>query len=85
MWPGNNNNEGDCKGIRVKYVCGGLAAGFLYPICIIIFGLSVDELQHDDVIVVPVEGFSVNIHMDPRNIEVEYLCFVGTNSLKIYL
>ena len=42
MWSNNESNEGVCKGIPVKYACGGSAAVFIYPICIIVSGLSKD-------------------------------------------
>ena len=63
----------------MKYACGGSAAGFLYPICIIVSGLSKNELQKYEFVVVPIEGLSINVHIDPRNIEVGYMCLVGTN------
>ena len=44
MWSRNEATAGCCKGICVKYACGGLVAGFIYPIFIMVSGLSKDEL-----------------------------------------
>ena len=79
MWSNNDTTEGVCKGIRIKYACGGSAAGFIYPICIIVSGLSKEELPKDDFTVVPIEGLSINGHIDPRNKEVGYMCLIGSN------
>ena len=70
IWSNNDTTEGVCKGIRVKYACGGSAAGFLYPICIMVSGFSKDELTNDQFVVVPIIGLSINGHIDPRNNEV---------------
>ena len=62
------------KGIRIKYTCGGSAAEFLYPICIIVSGLSKDELLNDQFFIVLIIGLSINGHIGPINKEVEYMC-----------
>ena len=74
MWTGGEYNKGVCKGIRVKYECGGSAAGFLYPICITVSRLSKDELQKDEVVVFPIEWQYINGHIDPRNRDTGYMC-----------
>ena len=38
-----------------------------------------DELQKDEFLVVPVEGLSINGHIDPRNKELGYMCLIGSN------
>ena len=52
IWSNNDTTAGICKGIMVKYVCGGSATGFVYPICIIVSGLSKYELPNDKSVVV---------------------------------
>ena len=79
MWSNTDSIDGICKGIRVKYACGGSAAGFLYPICIIISGLSKDEMPKEEFVVIPIEGLSINGHVDPRNKEVGYTCLIGSH------
>ena len=79
IWSNNDTTEGVCKGIRTKYACGGSAAGFLYPICIMISGLSKEELPNDQCVVVPIIGLSINGHIDPRNNEEGYMCLIGAN------
>lgn len=75
MRSNNDNNEGVCEGIRVKYACGRSAVGFIYSIYIIASGLSKDELPIDEFFVILIEGLSTNGHIDPRNKEVGYMCF----------
>ena len=76
-WSTNVTTEGVWKEIRIKYACGGSAAGVLYPICIIVSGLSKDELPNDEFAVVPIKGLSINGHIDHRNKEVGYMCLIG--------
>ena len=52
---------------------------FLYPICIVISGLSTDELKKVEFVVIPIEGLSINGHIDPRNREVGYMCLIGSH------
>lgn len=70
----NDNDKGVYKGLRVKYSCGGFAAGLIYPIYIIVSGLSKDELPKEEFGVIHNEGSSINGHIDPRNKEVGYMC-----------
>ena len=79
MWISDKAQDNVCKGIRVKFACGGSAAGFLYPICILVSNLNQQELPSDDFIVVPIPGLAVNGHIDPRCEEVGYLCLMGQN------
>lgn len=63
-----NDNEGVWKGICVKYACNRSAAGLLYPVCIIVSGLSKYELQ--------IKGLLINCHIGPSNNEVGYMCLI---------
>ena len=56
IWINGDSSEEPCSGIRVKYACGGSAAGFIYPICILISGLSDSEMPNEDFVVATVEG-----------------------------
>ena len=76
IWINGDSSEEPCSGIRIKYACGGSAAGFIYPICILVSGLSDTEMPGEDFIVVPVEGLGINGRIDPRNKEVGYVCFM---------
>ena len=67
IWSNNYSTKGLCKGIRVRYICGGSAAGFIYPICVIISSLSKDEIQQKEFVVIPIEGFSINGYIDLKN------------------
>ena len=58
---------------------GGSAGGFIYPVVIVLSGLSKDELPNNDFLVVQIEGLSVNGHIDPMNKEVGYIYFLGSN------
>ena len=79
IWKNDPDGDKTCKGIRVKFACGGSAGGFIYPICIAVSGLSTTELPGDQWVVVPIKGLSINGHIDPRNQELGYLCLIGTN------
>ena len=79
IWRNADTEDRTCKGIRVKFACGGSAGGFVYPVVIVLSGLSKDELPNDDFLVVPIEGLSVNGHIDPRNKEVGYMCCLCSN------
>ena len=79
MWTPDESRDTVCKGIRIKFACGGSAGGFVYPICILVSNLSKDELPSNDFKVVPIKGLTINGHMDPRSNEVGYLCLVGCN------
>ena len=70
MCSNNDTTEGICKGIRVKYTCGVYAAGFIYPIFIMVSGISKEELPNDEFAVVPIKVLSINVHIDPRTNEV---------------
>ena len=80
MWCEDDDDSGICKGIRVKFLCGGSTAGFIYPICIIESQLSIGKFPSNDFVVVPVEGLLINDHIDPRNREIGYVCLVGKNA-----
>ena len=77
MWCEDDDDSGICKGIRVKFVCSGLAAGFIYPICITVSQLFIAKFPSNDFVVVPVEDLSMNGHIDPRNREIGYMCLIG--------
>ena len=76
IWINGDSSEEPCSGIRVKFACGGSAAGFIYPICILISGLSDNEMPNEDFVVATVEGLGINGRIDPRNKEVGYVCFM---------
>ena len=79
IWKNDPDGDKTCKGICIKFACGGSAGGFIYPICIAVSGLSATELPGDQWVVVPIKGLSINGHIDPRNQELGYLCLIGTN------
>ena len=76
IWINGDSSEEPCSDIRIKYSCGGSAARFIYPICILVSGLSDTEMPGEDFIMVPVEGLGINERIDPRNKEVGYVCFM---------
>ena len=51
----------------------------MYSVVIVLSGLSKDELPNDEFLVVPIEGLSVNGHIDPSNKEVGYMCCLCSN------
>ena len=79
IWTNSTDNDAPCKGIRIKFACGGSAGGFIYPLCILVSNISKEELPGKDFVVVPVEGLSINGHIDPRNKEIGYLVLMGSN------
>ena len=79
MWSSNETTEGFCEGIRVNYACGDSSTGFIYSIYIMVLSLSKDKLQNDEFVVIPIEGLSMNGHIDPRNEEVGLVCLIGAN------
>ena len=44
LWTADETKDTVYKGLRVKFACGGSAGGFIYPICILVSGLSENEL-----------------------------------------
>ena len=76
IWINSDSSEEPCSGIRVKFACGGSAAGFVYPIVILISGLSDSEMPKDDFLVVEMKGMGINGRIDPRNEEIGYVCFM---------
>lgn len=76
IWVNGDITEEPFTVIRVRYSYGGSAAGCIYPICILISGLSDSEMPSDDFIVVPMKELGINGRIDPRNTEVGYVCFV---------
>ena len=81
IWSNIDSTNELCKGIHVKYACGGSDAGSLYPICIIISGLSNDKLPKEKWVVISIEELSINGHIYPRNREVDYMYLVGSHVL----
>ena len=79
IWRNADTEDTTCKGIRVNVACGGSTGGFVYPIVIVLSGLSKDELPNDGFLVVPIEGLSVNGHIGPRNKELGYMCCLDSN------
>ena len=84
VWAPDQNNNNVCKGIRVKFACGGAAGAFIYSIGILVSGLSSNEFPSNDFKVIPVKGLSINAHIDPRSEEVGYLCLLGGNVPQIH-
>ena len=84
IWINGDSSQEPCSGIRVKYACGGSAAGFIYPICILISGLNDSEMPNEDCVVVNVEGLGINGRIDPRNKEVGYVCFMKKNVKQLH-
>ena len=76
IWINSDSTEEPCSGVRVKFACGGSAAGFVYPICILISGLKDSEMPSEDFVVVKLKGLGINGRIDPRNEEVGYICFM---------
>ena len=50
-WVDSADSEEICKGIRVKFACGGCAAGYIFPICIQVSGLTKTEMPDDEFLV----------------------------------
>lgn len=79
IWINTDSTEEPCSCIRIKFACGDSAAGYIYPICILLSGLSDAEISKQDFIVVPIEGLGINGRIDPRNKEVVYVCLMKHN------
>ena len=48
IWSADETRNTVCKGIKVKFACGGSAGGFIYPICILISNLNTTEFPSND-------------------------------------
>ena len=67
------------KSIRVQFACDGSGGGLLYPICILVSNISKEHMSKADFNVVPVEGLTVNGHLDPCSKGFGYLCLMQSN------
>ena len=76
MWKKSESHNDISAGVRVKFACGGSADGYIYPIVILVSGLSDTENPNENFIVVPVEGMIINGHINPRNNELGYAYFM---------
>ena len=74
-----------CKGIRIKYACGGSAAGLIYPIYIFVSNLSKAEFPNEQFVIVPINGLTTTNDVDPRCKKVGYMCLVGYTHPHIYI
>ena len=63
--------------MNFEYIC--TAGGFVYPIVIVISGLSEDDLPINEFLVVIIKGIRINGHIDPRSKESGYICCIGSN------
>ena len=79
IWTSNTSTYITYKGIRINFSCGGSAAGFVCHIYIVISNLYKQELHNDYFLVVPINGISINGHIDCRSEEVGYICLIGSN------
>ena len=79
IWSDDKTQNKMARSIRVKFACGGTGGGYLYPICILVSNLSKEHLPKDEFKVIPIEGLSVNGHLDPRSKEIGYLCLMQAN------
>ena len=79
LWTSDTSKGVTCKGIDIKFTCGGSAAGFVYSIYIVILNPSKQEIPNDDVVVVHIKGISINGHTDLRSEEVGYVYLIGSN------
>ena len=76
IWTNSDSTEEFSCGVRVKFSYGGSAAGYLYPVIILVSGLSNSEIPNNDFIVTHVEGLTINGSIGPRNKELGYVCFM---------
>ena len=86
MWKRSDDNEGSCKGLRVKYHLGSTAAGSLLPIVIIYSGFNDLEMPKEDFYVCEIPGMTVNAHLDIRNQDMGYVCFMrkGVKQIRFF-
>ena len=77
-WVDSADSEEICKGIRVKFACGGCAAGYILPICIQVSGLTKTEIPDNEFLVFEISGMSINGDMDISSEEPGYLCLTRT-------
>ena len=84
IWINSDPTEEPCGGVRVKFARGGSAAGFVYPICILISGLTDSEMPSKYLDVVKLKGLGINGRIDPRNEEVGYICFMKYDMIPLH-
>ena len=86
MWKHSDDNEGSCKGLRVKYHLGSTAAGSLLPTVIIYSGFNDTEIPNEDFYVCQIPGLAVNAHLDIRNQDMGYVCFMrkGVKQIRFF-
>ena len=84
LWTADETKDTICKGLRVKFVCGGSAGGFIYPICILVSAMNQNELPSKDFKVTEIKGLSIIGNLDPRSQEIGYLCLIGANVSQRY-
>ena len=66
----------------MKFCYGGSIGRLVYPVFMLVIGLSTEELPDDEIIVLPIEGLIINEYIDSRNEEPGYICCVGSNILQ---
>ena len=86
MWKHSDDNEGSCKGLRVKYHLGTTAAGSLLPTVLIYSGFNDTEMPKEDFYVCGIPGMTVNAHLDIRNQDMGYVCFMrkGVKQIRFF-
>ena len=64
--------------MRVKFHVGSIAAGSLFPAVIIYSWFNEKEIPTDDLCVCEIPGLAINAHLDVRNQDIVYVCFMRT-------
>jgi len=82
-WKDTKKLESSCQGLRVKFGLGSSASGSLFPTVIVYSGLSEEEMPDDDFYVCPIPGLTINAHLDIRNADPGYVCFMRSGCKQI--
>ena len=82
-WKNSSKLEGACQGLRVTFHLGSIAAGSLFPTVIIYSGFNETEMPTYDFYVCEIPGLAINAHLDVRNLEIGYVCFMRTGVKQI--
>ena len=70
--------EDSCQGLHVKYHLESMSVGLLFPTVIIYSTFKETEIPTNDVYVYNAIGLAINVHLDARNQDKLYVCFIET-------
>ena len=76
MWTKSKSHNEIVSGIIVNFACGDSVTGYVYPIIILVSGLSDTEILNDDFNVIHVEALTINGHINQRNKELGFVYFM---------